>query len=180
MAITRSSNGSGVESNIAPSVPSQIPQSDLRRKKGHGQCFTDDLDKAIVNLQAVARNIQALLTILKDKRSRELASMKDNSASEGKWELPLQNTFGSKIPTGDGQLQKRDKFYFSEPLSWATRIGSVCILVLAILSVDWSSFWKIPPSAAAIDMGEFSNLMRTWAGAAIKGLSQEFSAGQEA
>lgn len=149
----------------APSVSSLTPPSDLRRKKGHGRCFTDHLEEIIEILQGIDGNIQALLTILKNIRLQELASMKVNPASEDKWKLPLEKSFGSKKP---------------KPLSWVTCIGSACILMLAILSVYWSSFWKIPPSAAALDMSEFSTLMRTWAGAAMKGLSEEFSAGQEA
>lgn len=107
-------------------------------------------------------------------------SLKVNSASGSKWDAALRKSFRPETPTENlGQIHKGGKFHFSEPLSWATCIGSICILVLAILSADWSSLRKVSSPGVALDMGEFSNLMRTWAGATMKGLSGEFAVGDE-
>lgn len=171
---------SGVESKIsAQSVSSHISQSNSRRKRGHCQSLTDlpqeiieHLQENIESLQALQENLQALSAISEDEGSQESASMRINPPSRREVEAALHKTFRSETPP--------DSSYFSEPVLVTTYIGSVCILVLAMLSVDWSFFWKILPSSAALNMGEFSTLMRTWAGAVMEGLSQEFSAGHEA
>lgn len=77
-------------------------------------------------------------------------------------------------------VNEGDNSRFSEPLSWATGIGSViCILVLAILSADWSSLWSGSSPGVGLDVGEVSKLMNTWGRATLKGFSESSLASNE-
>jgi hypothetical protein len=159
-----------VELKLGSSESSPSPDSDAQGNKGDCQCCASQLE-------TINDNVQSILTILEKNEGnkfQQLAPLEVDSVSGSQWDLALHKSFGPL------SVNKGEKSRFSEPLSWATGIGFIiCILVLAILSADWSSLWSGPLPGVGLDIGEVSKLMHAWARTTLEGLSENSSASNE-